>query len=648
MAIMKMKKLQLWFLRSQREELLRELMLIGCLEVSEPPMQDDDSTVILQKGETETLSIYKSQFSTINGGLSTIAKYLPEKTSFLAPMPEIELAKLLDESKIEEMLALASKILEMDETIRRLTADESKKKAEIESLEPWKTLDMSLDFSETNTSRVVLGCLPASANLEEAKAILAEKADMAELFSISSDKSLNYLVLVCHKEVFEICQDTLRPLGFSVMTLGDFRDTAANSIDALERDLKVIASEKEDLTAKIIKSAEQRMQLRLCADRFMTKISRAEADTKLRHTETVSCLVGWVPCEYLPKLENLLEQYDCAWETFDPVEDEYPVVPIKLKNNVVTRSQSVVTEMYSLPAYDGVDPNPLMAPFFILFYGMMMADMGYGLVMMLATAFIMIKKKPRVGLRNFCELIFLCGVSTFIWGMMTGGFFGDAPLQVAKILNPDTTWEGLPYLFSPMEDTVMILLGSMALGFIHIVTGMAISFVEKLKRKQYLDAIFEELTWWIVFAGIAALALGAGTIVLLIGGILVVAGPIITGEGFGKVTGIFGSLYNHVTGYFGDILSYARLMALMLAGNVIAVVFNTIGAIPGNLVVFLLISLVGNALNFALNILGCFVHDLRLQCLEYFGKFYKDGGKAFRPLEVETNFVNVVAEKSTI
>ena len=127
------------------------------------------------------------------------------------------------------------------------------------------------------------------------------------------------------------------------------------------------------------------------------------------------------------------------------------------------------------------------------------------------------------------------------------------------------------------------------------------------------------------------MALGVTNLVLYAGVVLVVAGPLITGKGLGKLTGIFGSLYNHITGYFGDILSYARLMALMLAGSVIAQVFNTLGAIPGNIVIFVVISMAGNALNFALNLLGCYVHDiLRLQCSEYFGKFYQDGGKPFR------------------
>ena len=144
-----------------------------------------------------------------------------------------------------------------------------------------------------------------------------------------------------------------------------------------------------------------------------------------------------------------------------------------------------------------------------------------------------------------------------------------------------------------------------------------------------------------VFLGIGWTALGITNLVLYLGILLVVAGPLITGKGFGKVTGIFASLYNHITGYFGDILSYSRLMALMLAGSVIAQVFNTLGAIPGNIIVFIIISMAGNALNFALNLLGCYVHDLRLQCLEFFNKFYEDGGKPFRPLAMDTKYVDI-------
>ena len=145
------------------------------------------------------------------------------------------------------------------------------------------------------------------------------------------------------------------------------------------------------------------------------------------------------------------------------------------------------------------------------------------------------------------------------------------------------------------------------------------------------------------FAGLALYLLRGFLPVLAVGGVMVLVGSGWNARGFGKVTAVFGSLYNHITGYFGDILSYSRLMALMLAGSVIAQVFNTLGAIPGNIVIFILISAAGNALNFALNLLGCYVHDLRLQCLEYFNKFYEDGGKPFRPLDLSGKYYDIDA-----
>ena len=135
---------------------------------------------------------------------------------------------------------------------------------------------------------------------------------------------------------------------------------------------------------------------------------------------------------------------------------------------------------------------------------------------------------------------------------------------------------------------------------------------------------------------------GGVPVVLAVGAVMLCIGAGRNAKGFGKVTAVFGAVYNGVTGIFGDVLSYSRLMALMLAGSVIAQVFNTLGAIPGNAVVFILISAAGNALNFALNLLGCYVHDLRLQCLEYFNKFYEDGGKPFRPLAIHTKYVDII------
>lgn len=300
-----------------------------------------------------------------------------------------------------------------------------------------------------------------------------------------------------------------------------------------------------------------------------------------------------------------------------------------------------------MPAYDGVDPNPVMAPFFIFFFGMMMADMGYGLLMIAGSLLFLKKKRPDD--RSFMEMIFWCGIMTFIFGALTGGFFGDFIPQLCKLIDPASTFT-MPALFDPLNDTMAIMVGSLVLGGIQVFTGMTVSVVEKCRSGHFLDALFDEITWWIILAGGAMAILGVGSVggvpvVLCVGGLMLLYGAGRGKKGFGKVTGVVAAVYNGVTGFFSDILSYVRLMALMLSGAVLAQVFNMLGATTGNIVLFVIIALVGNALNLALNLLGCYVHDMRLQFLEFFGRFYKDGGKAFRPLRMQANHVEIIKEE---
>ena len=232
---------------------------------------------------------------------------------------------------------------------------------------------------------------------------------------------------------------------------------------------------------------------------------------------------------------------------------------------------------------------------------------------------------------------------------MTGGFLGDFIPQIAKIINPASTFE-MPALFTPLDDTVAIMLGSIVLGCVQIITGMTISIINKIKAGDFIDALFDEITWWIILGGVALAIFDIGTVngipvVLALGVLMLVFGGTRKAKGFGKLTSLVGLVFNGVTGFFSDALSYVRLMALMLSGSVIASVFNTLGATFGNVVLFVIISLIGNALNLALNLLGCYVHDLRLQCLEFFNRFYKEGGKPYKPLSIQTKYVDVIKEE---
>ena len=639
MAIVKMKKLCVMAMASQRQQLLRELLHLGCVEISEPDGKlADPAWSALLKRENSHLLDTKSEITDVNTALAAIKKYAQLKDGLFIQRHPISEADFLGEETAKQAKSICKRIDSLLQTISSLQSEEGRLRAKRAALEPWKGLDVPLENQGTAHVLFRMGVCPGSTDTGAVRQALGQHA--AEIFEVGADKQQTYYFLICLRAEEQDVMESLRPFNFSAVTFQDTTGTAEENLRTLDALLAENEASRKAAEAEIVKNAPERDALRLYADRLSAEAAKESNTERLLTDGTILFFEGWAPAERMGQVSDLLERLGCAWEARDPTEEEYPSVPVQLKNNWLTRPLNMVTEMYSLPAYDNVDPNPLMAPFFILFYGIMMADMGYGILMILAGLFITKKYRPKGTMGHMFSLVTLCGVSTFIMGAITGGFFGDFLTQVVKLTTGADF--ALPSLFTPLDDTLMILVGAMCLGFVQIVTGMAISFIRKLQKGQVLDAVFEELTWWIVFAGIGVMALGYGNVVLYIGLALVVLGPIVTGKGLmGKITGIFGSVYNHVTGYFGDLLSYARLMALMLAGSVIAQVFNTLGAIPGNIIVFLIISLAGNTLNFALNLLGCYVHDLRLQCLEYFGKFYEDGGKPFRPLAINTKFVDI-------
>ncbi len=643
MAIVKMKKLRLVSVKSQREELLKRLMLLGCVEISQPDkLLEDEETAALLSRESVGVSQLQRQYDTLKEALVVLDKFASVKSSLLTPKPETSVHAVMNDKTLEKTLEVAKTINVTDDKIKRIELEQEHLRGLIESLEPWKSLDLPLELSETETCFAMPGVVPAAAELKALETELYAAAEHSQLISASDDKEMHYILLIAMKSDWVKLMEILRKYSFAKSSVSEQQGTAAENIRKHNRQLAERGKKKEELIKRISTFSHERAEIQLCADRMLTKLGQAENGEKLLSTEKTVVFEGWFPAEKESALGEALAKFDCAWEAVDPAPDEYTHVPVKLKNNRFTRPLNMVTNMYSLPAYSNVDPNPLMAPFFILFYGMMMADMGYGILMILISALVLKKKKPSGETRNLLELMLEAGVSTIIFGALTGSFFGDAPLQIARVINPETTFKGLPYLFSPLDNTLEILIGAMALGFIQIITGMIISFVRKTKAGHLADAIMDEGSWWLVFIGIGVGAV-TGFWYVAIAGVL----ALICTQGrdkptiIGKIIGGVASLYD-ITAYFGDILSYSRLMALMLAGSVISQVFNTLGAIPGNLVFFFIVFVIGHALNIGLNLLGCYVHDLRLQCLEYFGKFYEDGGRAFDPLSVKTEYYNIV------
>lgn len=634
-----MKHLRLLGMESEREALLKAMQDMECVEISSIDGSEEALKSGFAKPDDKALMSAQEASRAYRMALASLDRFAPEKKGMFRKRQGVSRAAFFSAESEENARTAAETINKDTRRLGEIESERTKNEALRATLAPWLTVDAPLGGADGALS-MFFGTVGLNVTDDALKALADSLDGLLTWQQASSDRSLRYLLVMCHGSVKERALSALRDLGFSTVSFRGMTGTAKENDKALAENLAALEKERQEIEQRIAGLGGKREALLEASDRAAIALRREEAKSRLVGTDKVFLLEGWLPADRCAALEKALEPFTCAIETREPTEDEYPQVPVQLKNNKLTRPLNMVTEMYSLPAYGTLDPNPLMAPFFILFYGIMMADMGYGLLMMIASVIISKKYRPKGTSGELFSLLGLCGISTFIMGALTGGFFGDFLTQLVAIVSPGTVF-ALPKLFDPLDDLTMILIGSMALGMVQIVTGMAISLIEKCKRKKFLDAFFEEITWWIVFIGIALLALGKGAAVLYVGCALVLLGPIVQGKGWGKLTGVFGSLYNHVTGYFGDILSYTRLMALMLAGSVIAQVFNMLAAMPGNVIAFIIISMLGNAMNFGLNLLGCYVHDLRLQCLEFFNKFYVDGGKPFRPMTLDTEYVDL-------
>ncbi len=644
MSIVKMKRLRALGMTEERAGLLKKLRHLGCVQIDTPSDIPQDWDFLTPPGAGE-LDKVNGQIQELEAALAVLKKVAPEKGGLLSPRPQVREEELFDDDAYAAALAVAR---DVNDAQRHLTAHQSRRGkllTQRAALVPWLELPVPLDFDGTRETEAIFAAAPAGQPREAVTGRLDEVADLYDLTWCGADREFQYLFLLCHRSQSEEVQSALLDAQCTRMNLKNWSGTARENDAALQLELEELDGWIQGREGDIAENAPRQGELKLALDRARQDAELERGKLRLLDTQETFWMEGWLPAEREAEVTRVLEDYAVAFELTEPEEAEYPQVPVKLKNNPITAAMNPITEMYSMPAYDGVDPNPLMAPFFILFFGFMMNDMAYGLLMVLGTALYIKMARPKVGQRNFMMLFLLCGVSTFFWGALTGSFLGDFVPKLSGILGHPVD---LPHLFTPMDDTIMVMIGSLILGAIQVFTGMAISVVEKFRKGDPLDAVFDEISWWVIIAAGAWAVLGGGNVALgalAVGWLMLLVGGTRKAKGFGKITSAVGIVYNGISGFFSDILSYVRLMALMLSGSVIASVFNTLGATFNSVIPFVIISLIGNTLNLVLNLLGCYVHTLRLQCLEFFGRFYKEGGRPFKPLMVDTNFVEVLKEE---
>ncbi|MDR2530635.1 MAG: V-type ATP synthase subunit I [Oscillospiraceae bacterium] len=632
MAIVKMKRVSLLAMHEDRDALLSELQLIGCVQLTEST--PEEGTARLAEPDMR-LGALRDRLAR---AIVTLDRYAPVKTGLFYNRPLVEMADLLD-STLPERVEIELTAIETAESELNLTRSEiTKLETERLALIPWTELDVPLHVVDTAAAAIRFGGVPPSVDLDALRAQLAELDGLATIYLAGADRNARYLLTVNHKSVDEQVTAILREFAFNRTYFKDTRGTARENVDELDSRIGALRARVEELLVTLKSFTEYRQSVRLCFDQVTQLVETDSARSRLFGSERVFALSGWVPVPEIANLELILARRLCAYEFTDPEPGD--AVPIKLRNNKFTDPLNMVTEMYALPQYGNTDPNPLMSVFYYLFFGLMFNDIGYGLVLVAVSLLVRYKvKRLRGTMRHLMGLMFYCGLATVLSGVLSGSFFGNAIPTVAgffgygvKLYKP---------LIDPMSDPMTVLIGGMALGVVHILFGMGVKAYLLIRDGRALDALFDVGFWWITFAGITLLALGITPWVAIAG-----AGGLVLTQGrekptvAGKLVGGLGSLYN-ITAYASDVLSYSRIMALMMTGTVIANIVNTLGALPG-IVGFVPIFIVGHVFNMGLNIIGTYVHDARLQYLEFFGKFYEDGGRAFKPLSIKPKYNDIV------
>lgn len=635
--IVPMKKLTLAALLEHREAILQALQSICAVQLIS--IGEGEQSSAAAEGRVQRLQ-----------SAEELLKPYAGKAGF-GPKPEATRQEL--EEDIQPALEICAELEGLQRRIAQNGSDTEKRRLQLGSLLPWADMTDPLETVRSTASlKVMTGTVPA----EGVKALM-ETGALVQLYG--GDKERAALV-ICPNEEYAGIAPSIRATGFQEKGFGDIRGTASENIQRLRTEIEALEAERAQLEARLAAFAPKREEIRRALDGAAIDRDREQSKEALAHTKTAFLLTGWVREDMTEKvrreIEKITDVYYLGFE--DPSEGD--AVPTVLKNSRLITPYEAVTNLYSLPAYGTIDGTPLMAPFYFIFFGMMLSDTVYGAVLALGAWAFLKYIKPRGMMENLAKVLLMGGISTIFMGLL----FGTCAGVSWPVIFRGTALENTFPIIDSSADPIAMLALCAAMGIIQMFYAVFIAAYSCIKHRDWAGAIVDNLSWVFIITGLllmaapslglpAALgtagkwmAIGFAAVVLLFAGRSKknVAGRLMSGAG---------KLYD-VTSWLGDVLSYARIFALGLSTGVIGLVLNTLcwdmlfASFKGNPVLmvvgFIIVTVLSVALHafmMAISTLGCFVHSARLQYVEFFGKFYEAGGKAFKPLRYETKYVNV-------
>lgn len=676
MSVLSMKRVFIAALNKDRKPILERLQRLGVVEISTAAAEKlfaKKKESPFKKHDVSSLrSNFEKNVTYATQALAVLDKEAPVQKGTL---DSFEGRKAISISEYEEHLLRRDEIMDMVYDINKLSKKKAEAEAEIpklinqqEILAPWHNFDLSLDYKGTKHTTAFIGSFPTLYDQSSLQVAFSEKApdvNKVDISIVSSSEEQTCVLVVCYNTEAEKVETALRSLGFSKPSLNV---TPAKREVEIKKELKEQKKIIEETTKAIVEYSSKRSDITFIIDYFSMRADKYGVISNLFQSKRVFCLTGYIALKDVKLLDTLAVQYDCVIETGTPEDDED--VPVRLSNNAYAKPIEEVVKGYALPSRGEVDPTFIASLFYYGLYGLMLSDAAYGLIMVISTLFILTKFKGRLeeGTKRFLQMFLGCGIGTVFWGAVFGSFFGDVvPKFTSTFLGKEVS---LPALLDPVKDPVTLLGIAFIIGIIHLFCGLGIALYSNLKQGKIVDAVFDVICWYLFVGGALGLLLTTDmiqgmfkftinfppvavklfTVLSLLGalGILIMGGRESKNPFKRLLKGLY-ALYG-ISGYLSDVLSYSRLLALGLATGVISQVFNTIAVMPGKsifgFIFFVIIFILGHTINILINALGAYVHTNRLEYVEFFGKFYSGGGKAFTPFTEKTQYFVVKDNKN--
>lgn len=516
-------------------------------------------------------------------------------------------------------------------------------------IKPFETLDvLTKDLNELKQSKAFYGSININ-DTQQVIEFLQTKNVHTETYQTIDERQ--YVVLLSLENDFSKTLEFLDKIDFKVYEIPSFDMLIKDKLDDLEKENINLNKRLQEIDNDIRNTSHQIETLKIYYDFTYNKILKDKV--KLSTTEQVVYVEGFVSeLDYEPFVSQMKSKLTCDVEDVEISNDE--IVPTALKNNKFVQQFETITNMFSAPNPNEIDPNPVMSVWYWIIFGIMMGDIGYGLAMLIGFSLFIKLKRPKGELKKLSYIFAYSGITSIIVGILFGSFFGAS----FDLLNVIGTWLGRSDLSStilePTVNPLPMLIISMALGGLHIICGLILKMILEVRRRNILAALADGLSWIFVLVGVALFLVVKpamiGIVVVGVGALMVL---LLAGREkkslFGKFFGGLGGLYG-ASNYLSDILSYSRILALSLSSAVIAYTMNMLaGMVQGSIIGFIFsiaIYIVGHVFNFVMGLLSAYVHDGRLQYLEFFGKFYEGGGTVFTPFEYQLKYINEIKKEN--